>query len=65
MMIAITPTARKPGISRTVCSSPMSEPSKSATSMTKLFSNADQVLKAIGIASAIRNSKATGRRQKG
>jgi hypothetical protein len=61
----ITPTARNPGISRTVCSQPMSEPSKSATSMTKLFNNADHVENAIGIAAAIKNNKVTGRRQNG
>ncbi len=63
--IAMTPIARKPGISRTVCSKPMSDPSKSATSITKLFSSADHVLKAMGMASAMRNSRATGRRQNG
>ena len=61
----ITPMARKPGISRTVCSQPMSWPSKFATSMTKLFSSADQVAKATGMAAAIRNRSACGRRQNG
>ena len=60
---AITPTARKPGISRTVCSQPISTPVKPAASMTKLFSSADQVAKAIGMPTAIRNSSVTGRRQ--
>ena len=64
-MIAITPTARKPGISRTVCNNPMSEPSNAATSITKLFNSADHVLNAIGMANAMRNSSATGRRQNG
>src|SRR6056297_290725 len=65
MMSAITPMAKKPGISRTVCSQPISEPSKSATSMTKLFRSADQVAKDTGIAIAMRNSSITGRRQYG
>jgi hypothetical protein len=43
----------------------MSEPSKSATSMTKLFNNADHVENAIGIAAAIKNNKVTGRSQTG
>ena len=43
MMIAMTPTATKPGISRTVCSKPMSAPSNCAASMTKLLSSADHV----------------------
>ena len=53
MMIAITPTARNPGISRTVCSNPISAPSKSATSMTKLFSSALQALNAIGMVGGV------------
>ena len=65
IMIAITPTAKKPGVSRTVCSNPMSEPSKLATSITKLFNKADHVLKAIGMAKAIRNNNTIGRRQRG
>ena len=62
---AITPTARKPGISRTVCSQPMSEPSNWATSMTKLFNNADHVANASGMAAAIKNKSVKGRRQRG
>jgi hypothetical protein len=46
--------ARNPGISRTVCSQPISLPVNEATSMTKLFSSADQVAKLSGIAAAIR-----------
>ena len=65
MIRAITPTARKPGISRTVCSQPISAPSKPATSMTKLFSRADQVAKATGIAAASTKSSTMGRRQAG
>ena len=61
----MTPTARKPGTSRTVCRSPMSAPSKEATSTTKLLRSADQVAKATGIAAAITNRSATGRRQGG
>jgi hypothetical protein len=61
----ITPTAKKPGTSLTVCNKPMSEPSKSATWTTKLFSNADQTLNAIGIATAIINKRKIGLRQKG
>ncbi len=52
--MAITATASRPGISRTVCSRPISRPVKDATSMTKLFSTADQVAKLSGIAAAIR-----------
>src|SRR6056297_480907 len=65
MISAITPTAKNPGISRTVCSQPISEPSNAATSMTKLLSSADHVAKATGIAAAIRNKSVTGRRQTG
>ena len=65
MMIAITPMARKPGISRTVCSQPLSDPSKWPTSMMKLFRSADHVAKAIGIAAAITKRRLTGRRQSG
>ena len=65
MMMAMTPIARNPGISRTVCSQPISTPVNPAASMTKLFSRADQVLNAMGIAKAITNSNATGRRQNG
>ena len=64
-MIAMTPTARKPGISRTMCSAPMSAPSNAATSTTKLLSSADQVAKATGMAAAKTNSSAVGRRQAG
>jgi len=60
MIRKITPTARKPGISRTVCSQPISTPVKPAASMTKLFSKAAHVAKAMGIAKAMRNSKKTG-----
>ena len=49
MITAITPTARNPGISRTVCSKPMSAPSKFAASMTKLFSSALHALNAMGM----------------
>ena len=65
MMIAITPTAKNPGISRIACNSPISAPSKPATSMTKLFSRADHVENAIGMAIAIRKRSVTGRRQRG
>jgi hypothetical protein len=61
----ITPTAKNPGTSLTVCNKPMSEPSKSATWTTKLFNNADQTLNAIGIAMAIINKRKIGLRQKG
>jgi len=60
MIRKMTPTARKPGISRTVCSHPISTPVKPAASMTKLFRSADHVAKAMGIANAIRNSTKTG-----
>ena len=49
---AMTPMAAKPGISRTVCNQPMSEPSKEAASMTKLFSSAFQVAKLSGMPAA-------------
>ena len=65
MMMAMTPMARNPGISRTECSNPLSAPSKPAISIRKLLSSAYQVTKAIGIDSAIRNSSATGLRQSG
>ena len=65
MINAITPTARNPGISRTECSRPISLPVKSATSITKLFSSADHVAKATGIAIDIRINRTTGRRQRG
>ena len=52
--IRITTTANSPGISRTVCSQPISLPVKEATSMTKLFNSADQVAKLSGMAAAIR-----------
>ena len=65
MIKAITPTARKPGISRTLCSKPISAPSNCATSITKLFNSAAQVAKAIGIAAAIMNKRVIGRRQRG
>ncbi len=58
MMIAITPMARNPGISRTVCSQPISAPSNCATSITKLLSSADHVAKAIGIPKAIKANRA-------
>jgi hypothetical protein len=57
--------AKNPGISRTVCSQPISAPSKPAISMTKLFRSADHVAKAIGMAKAISARSATGRRQRG
>ena len=60
----ITPIAKKPGTSLTVCNKPMSEPSKSATWTTKLFNKADQTLNAIGIATAIINKRKIGLRQK-
>ena len=51
---AMTPTASNPGISRTVCSQPISLPVNPATSMTKLLSKADHVAKLSGIAAARR-----------
>jgi len=65
MISRITPMARKPGISRTVCSQPISTPVKPAASMTKLLSSADHVAKAMGMAKAMRNSRLSGRRQRG
>ena len=65
MMIAITPTEKKPGISRTVCNHPISTQSNRTTSITKLLSRADQTAKERGIAAAIMNSKVTGLFQKG
>ena len=65
MMIAMTPTARKPGISRIVCSQPISTPVNPARSMTKLFRSADHVANARGIAAAIRNNSVVGLRQNG
>ena len=65
MMTTMTPTARNPGTSRTACSSPISAPSNRAASTTKLFSNANQTEKAIGMAKAMRKRSVTGRRQNG
>ena len=60
MMIAMTPMAKKPGISRTVWSQPISTPVNPASSTTKLFKSADQVAKANGIPAAIRNNRKMG-----
>ena len=57
----ITPTAKKPGISRTVCKMPMPKPSRRIISTTKLFKRADQTENAKGIAIAININKASGR----
>jgi hypothetical protein len=65
MMTAMTPTARNPGISRTVWSQPISTPVKSAASITQLLISADHVAKDRGIAAAIRNRRNTGCRQNG
>ena len=65
IMIAITPTAKKPGISRTECNKPISPPSKLAISTTKLLSNALHVANAIGMAAAMTKSKKIGLRQIG
>src|SRR6056300_2069719 len=62
---AITPIARNPGISRTVCSQPMSDPSNWPTSITKLFSRADQTENAKGMAMAIATNSALGLRHAG
>ncbi len=64
-MTRITPTARKPGISRMVCSRPMSAPSNAAISTTKLLSSADHVAKATGMMKANSISSASGRCQRG
>ena len=59
--ILITPTAKNPGISLIVCSTPISNPSKRMTSTTKLFKRADQTENAKGRATAININKASGR----
>ena len=48
--------ARNPGISLILCKIPISTPVKLALSTTKLLSNADHPLKAIGVATDIRIS---------
>ena len=56
----ITQTARKPGISLTLWSQPISIPEKSDASITKLFSKATQVENAMGIAIASKISNPKG-----
>lgn len=53
----ITPTAKKPGISLTVWSQPISTPENLATSTTKLLSKAAQIANEIGIAVANKNRR--------
>tara|TARA_B100000963_G_scaffold355737_1_gene374543 strand:+ start:984 stop:1286 length:303 start_codon:yes stop_codon:yes gene_type:complete len=53
----MTPTAKKPGISLTVWSQPISTPEKFDTSITKLFSKAAQIANDIGIAVANKNRR--------
>jgi len=60
MMIAITPTARNPGISRMEWSQPISAPVKPAASITKLFKSADHVAKDSGMAIAISTKSTQG-----
>ena len=55
-----TVKAKKPGISRTLCSKPISAPSKFAFSITKLFNRAIQLEKAIGTTIEINNKKFCG-----
>ena len=54
---------KNPGTSRKLCKIPISTPVKAARSTTKLFSSADQALKAIGIATDIKISSMMGERQ--
>jgi hypothetical protein len=56
----ITVKERKPGTSRKLCKMPISTPEKAARSTAKLFSNADHVLNAKGIAMDISTNSVVG-----
>jgi hypothetical protein len=58
----ITVKERKPGTSRKLCKMPISTPEKAARSTAKLFSNADHVLNAKGIAMDISTNSVVGRK---